>query len=104
MSSSSPMTLSPYHAVTRSARTRPTPSRYLPKNGFGSEPDVEARRHDVLNAAREGRDVGGARAVVGDHRERVTGGEADRAFAMAACEAGALDEPGGGQLHAAVGL
>src|SRR3989475_7743156 len=49
-------------------------------------------------------DVARPRALMRDDGERVAGGEADGPIRLAAPEAGAFDEPGGGELHAPVGL
>src|SRR5207249_2337707 len=57
-----------------------------------------------LELRREGDDVARPRALVRDDGERVARGETDGPVGVAAPEAGALDEPGGGELHAPVGL
>src|SRR3954467_14454805 len=72
---------------------------------LGRELDSELALDAVGDLVREGQQLDrGAAAAVGQ-RERVLVRERDRPRrTVAAREAGALDEPGGGRLRAAVGL
>src|SRR4051794_16181915 len=75
------------------------------EDGLGHEVDPEALAHAAGDLAREGDELGRRAAAAVRQRERVLGGDRDAVgIALAAAEAGALDEPGGGGLHASVGL
>src|SRR5947208_269746 len=75
-----------------------------PEDRLGREPNAEPLEDAGLELRGEGDDVARLRALVRDDGERVAGGEADRPVGVAAPEAGAFDEPGGGELHARVRL
>src|SRR5947207_200262 len=75
-----------------------------PEDGLRNETDVEALGDGVANAPGERDHVAGARPIVTHDRERMAAREADGARALTSREPGALDEPRGGELHAAVGL
>src|SRR5467141_2903803 len=75
-----------------------------PECRLRGEADPEALLDGSLHLPCEGQDVLRARPVVGDDGQGMAAGQADRPLAPAPLEAGVLDEPGGGELDAAVGL
>src|SRR2546426_7130509 len=78
--------------------------REPPEHRFWREPHAEPVGHAGPELRGESDDVARPRALMRDDGERVAGGEADGPIPPAAPEAGAFDEPGGGELHAPVGL
>src|SRR5439155_19015913 len=75
-----------------------------PECRLRGEADPETLLDGGLHVPGEGQDVLRARPVVGDDGQGMAAREADRPRAPAPREAGALDEPGRGELDAAVGL
>src|SRR3954449_9206212 len=72
---------------------------------LGHEGDAEALAHAAGYLAREGDELGRRAAAAVREREGVLVRDRDAVrVAVAPAEAGALDEPGGGGLHTAVGL
>ena len=71
---------------------------------LGVQGDPEPLLHAAGDLAGERHQLGGRGAAAVDERERVLGGDADAAVAVALVEPGLLDEPGRGGLDAPVGL
>src|SRR2546425_11960288 len=78
--------------------------REPPEDRLGREAHAEPVEDAGPELRGERDDVARPRALMRDDGERVAGGEADGPIRLAAPEAGAFDEPGGGELHAPVGL
>src|SRR4051812_35136178 len=94
--------LSREHAFARAGGRLPG---MADEDGLGHEIDPEALAHAARDLAREGDELGRRAAAAVRQRERVLAGDRDAVrVAVTAAEAGALDEPGGGGLHAPVGL
>ncbi len=66
------------------------------------ELDSEERFYLVLDGVAQREDVGGGGVASIDEGEGVAGGDSGVAHGVALDEAGALEQPGGGQLDAAV--
>src|SRR5947208_1397705 len=65
----------------------------IPHDGLERQRHREALAHAVAQPPREGEDVGGAGAIVGDDGQRVTRRQSHGALALTAPEARALDQP-----------
>src|SRR3954470_14064472 len=92
--------LSREHAFARAGGGLPGVSD---EDRLGYEVDPEALAHAAGDLAREGHELRRRAGAPVRQGERVLGGDRDAGrVALATAEAGALDEPGGGGLHAAV--
>src|SRR5688572_19741105 len=74
------------------------------ENRFGHESDAEARQDAVANVTCQVDELGGRAATTVNERQAMLARYADAGVTEALMKAGALDEPGGRQLDATVGL